>query len=48
MFKQKKVFTNKKSVKVSQGYSLNIKSLVSMYDLKLVGLKSHDCHILMQ
>ena len=29
-------------------YSSNIKSLVSMKDLKLVGLKSHDCHILMQ
>ena len=30
------------------GYSSNIKSLVSMKDLKLVGLKSHDCHVLMQ
>ncbi|XP_073226306.1 uncharacterized protein [Cicer arietinum] len=36
------------------GYSVkghkasNVKSLVSMKDLKLVGLKSHDCHILMQ
>jgi len=37
-----------KSVKVPQGYSSNIQSLVSMQDLKLVGLKSHDCHILMQ
>ena len=37
-----------KSVKVPQGYSSNIKSLVSMQDLKLVGLKSHDCHVLMQ
>ena len=35
-------------VKVSQGYSSNIKSLVSMEDLKLMGLKSHDCHVLMQ
>lgn len=26
----------------------NIKKLVSMKDLKLAGLKSHDCHILMQ
>ena len=34
--------------KVPQGYSLNIKSLVSMEDLKLMGLKSHDCHVLMQ
>ena len=37
-----------KSVKVPQGYSSNIKNLVSMQDLKLVGLKSHDCHVLMQ
>ena len=35
-------------VKVPQGYSSNVKSLVSMKDLKLLGLKSHDCHILMQ
>ena len=33
---------------MSQGYSLTIKSLVQVKDLKLVGLKSHDCHILMQ
>ncbi|GAU23276.1 hypothetical protein TSUD_281710 [Trifolium subterraneum] len=33
---------------VPQGYSSNFKSLVSSNDLKLVGLKSHDCHILMQ
>ena len=36
------------SVKVPQGYSSNIKSLVSLNDLKLVDLKSHDCHLLMQ
>ena len=36
------------SLKVPQGYSSNIKSLVSINDLKLVGLKSHDCHVLMQ
>ena len=34
-------------LKVPQGYSSNIKSLVSVNDLKLVGLKSHDCHMLM-
>jgi len=32
---------------VPQGYSSNFKRLVSK-DLKLIGLKSHDCHILMQ
>jgi len=37
-----------KGVKVSQGHSSNVKSLVSMQDLKLIGLKSHDFHILMQ
>ena len=35
-------------MKVPQGYSSNINSLVSVKDLKLVGLKSHDCHVLMQ
>jgi len=35
-------------VKVPQGHSSNVKSLVSMQDLKLIGLKSPDCHILMQ
>ena len=29
------------------GYSSNIKNLVSMKDLKLVGMKSHDCHVMM-
>ncbi|XP_068497787.1 uncharacterized protein [Phaseolus vulgaris] len=37
-----------KGVKVPQGYSSNVKSLVSMNALKLIGLKSHDCHVLMQ
>jgi hypothetical protein len=36
------------SIKVPHGYSSNVKSLVSKKDLKLVGLKSHDCHVLMQ
>ena len=35
-------------MKVPQGYSSNIKSLVQLKDFKLVGLKSHDCHVLMQ
>jgi hypothetical protein len=47
--KEKKSFCDcLRSVKVPQGYSSNFKSLVSSNDLKLVGLKSHDCHILMQ
>ena len=36
------------SLKVLQGYFSNIKILVSLNDLKLVGLKSYDCHVLMQ
>ncbi|KAL4582074.1 hypothetical protein LXL04_006613 [Taraxacum kok-saghyz] len=34
-------------VKVPSGYSSNIKKLVSMDELKLFGMKSHDCHGLM-
>ena len=37
-----------RSVKLPQEYSSNIKSLVALNDLKLVDLKSHDCHVLMQ
>ncbi|XP_021758669.1 uncharacterized protein LOC110723633 [Chenopodium quinoa] len=35
-------------VKVPEGYSSDIRSLVNMETLKLVGLKSHDFHVLMQ
>jgi len=50
MLKDEKIsfFQCLKGVKVPQGHSSNVKSLVSMKDLKLIGLKSHDCHILMQ
>ncbi|KAI3706869.1 hypothetical protein L6452_24902 [Arctium lappa] len=34
-------------IKVPSGYSANIKKLVSIKDLKLLGMKSHDCHVLM-
>ena len=37
-----------KEINVPDGYSSNIKNLVSIDDLKLQGLKSHDCHVLMQ
>ena len=46
--KKKSFYHCLKNVKVPQGYSSNIKSLVSVSDMKLVGLKSHDCHVLMQ
>jgi Domain of unknown function (DUF4218)/Transposase family tnp2/Domain of unknown function (DUF4216) len=35
-------------IKVPQGYSSNLRKCVSMNDLKLVGMKSHDYHVLMQ
>ncbi|CAM8913799.1 unnamed protein product [Rhodiola kirilowii] len=37
-----------KGVKVPYGFSLNIANLVSTKDLWLIGLKSHDCHTLIQ
>ncbi|XP_021733066.1 uncharacterized protein LOC110699863 [Chenopodium quinoa] len=35
-------------VKVPEGYSSSIRNLVNMENLKLVGLKSHDCHVLIK
>ena len=35
-------------IKMPSGYLSNIQGLVSIKDLKLVRLKSHYCHILMQ
>ncbi|XP_021759365.1 uncharacterized protein LOC110724253 [Chenopodium quinoa] len=46
---EKKVFCESLAgVKVPEGFSSNISNFVSMGNLKLVGLESHDCHILMQ
>ena len=45
---KRKVCETLASIKVPEGYSSNIRNLVSMKDLKLIGLKSHDCHALMQ
>ncbi|XP_062073833.1 uncharacterized protein LOC133778034 [Humulus lupulus] len=36
------------NVKVPDGYSSNIRNLVSLKDCRLISLKSHDCHVLMQ
>ncbi|XP_024199808.1 uncharacterized protein LOC112203009 [Rosa chinensis] len=36
------------SVRVSDGFSSNIRRCVRVDERKLVGLKSHDCHIIMQ
>ncbi|KAL0537025.1 hypothetical protein IC582_025993 [Cucumis melo] len=35
-------------IKVPEGYSSNIRNLLSMTDSKLNSLKSHDCHVLIQ
>ncbi|XP_075504530.1 uncharacterized protein LOC142541970 [Primulina tabacum] len=35
-------------IKVPEGFSSNLKKLVSLSELKLIGLKSHDYHVLMQ
>ncbi|XP_042404675.1 uncharacterized protein LOC121994831 [Zingiber officinale] len=37
-----------KKIKLPDGYSSNIGNYVSLEDRKLIGLKSHDCHVLMQ
>ncbi|XP_074373719.1 uncharacterized protein LOC141714076 [Apium graveolens] len=36
------------NMKLPYGHASNIKNCVSMADLKIYGLKSHDCHILLQ
>ena len=35
-------------IKVPTGYSSNVQRLVSMDDKRLIGMKSHDCHMMMQ
>ena len=46
---EKKVFCHTLAgLKVPEGYCSNFRKLMSMEDLKLYGLKSHDYHILMQ
>ncbi|RVW24082.1 hypothetical protein CK203_091324 [Vitis vinifera] len=47
--KEKKAFCQTLAeLKVPEGYCSNFRNLVSMEDLKLYGLKSHDYHTLMQ
>ena len=36
------------AIKVPDGHSSNFKRLVSLKDLRLIGMKSHDCHVMMQ
>ena len=35
-------------IKLPMCYSSNVSNLVQMKDLRLINLKSHDCHTLMQ
>ncbi|CAL9010848.1 unnamed protein product [Prunus brigantina] len=42
------VFNSFYGMKVPERYSSNIKNLVSLQDSRVLGLKSHDCHTLMQ
>ena len=37
-----------KEVKVSDGYASNISRCIQVNERKIFGLKSHDCHVLMQ
>ena len=47
--KEKKVFFEfLNGIKVPEGYSSNVKNLVSMKELKLKNLKTHDCHVILQ
>ena len=41
-------YTSLYNLKVPEGYSSNFRNRVSMDELKLNGLKSHDCHTLIQ
>ena len=46
---KKKIFLQTlKNVKVSDGYSSNITRCIDLKNGKISGLKSHDCHILME
>ncbi|KAF7150098.1 hypothetical protein RHSIM_Rhsim02G0154800 [Rhododendron simsii] len=45
---RKELCTTLSDLKVPEGYSSNLKNCVNMDDLKLYGMKSHDCHVLMQ
>ena len=35
------------SIKVSSGFSSNIKGIINVSEKKFLNLKSHDCHVLM-
>ena len=41
------MFNCMSSIKVSSGYSSNIKGILNLAEKKFTNLKSHDCHVLM-
>lgn len=46
---EKKMFCEcLRSITIHDGYFSNMKNLVSLKECKLQGLKSHDCHVLVQ
>ncbi|XP_074351755.1 uncharacterized protein LOC141690896 [Apium graveolens] len=45
---KKTMLTSLSNMKLPYGHASNIKNCVSLIDIKLYGLKSHDCHILLQ
>src|SRR5438105_11366750 len=44
---QTKICETLSSIKVPTNYSANMKRLVLTKDLKLRGMKAHDCHVMM-
>lgn len=46
---EKQIFCKRlRALKLPDGYSSNIGNCVSVEDCKIMGLKSHDCHVLVQ
>ena len=46
--KKRRICETLANIKVPDGYSSNIHNLVSIKYFRIIGLKSHDCHELMQ
>ena len=46
--KKRRICETLANIKTLDRYSSNIRNLVSIKDLRLICLKSHDCHMLMQ
>jgi hypothetical protein len=46
---EKKIFCERLAhLKLPDGYSSNIRNCISLEECKIMGLKSHDCHVLLQ